>query len=206
MNDLNRALGDIRNIRRQVALTTEFRGYGSLALAATGLAAIIAGVVQAHWVAAPSEHPMRYATVWSATAVVSGAIIFVETLMRSRRVHSGMANEMIGMAATQFAPAAIAGSLLTIVLVFGVDNAAVVRLLPGLWQIIYSLGIFASCRFLPRAVSTAGVWYLATGLLCLATSDLHPLSPWHMAFPFGVGQGMLALILHREYGKDTHEA
>jgi len=36
MNDLNKALGDISGIRRQVAHATEFRGYGPVTLAGTG--------------------------------------------------------------------------------------------------------------------------------------------------------------------------
>ena len=35
MNDLNRALGDIDSIRRQMARTTEFRGYGPTTLASS---------------------------------------------------------------------------------------------------------------------------------------------------------------------------
>ena len=42
MDDLNKALGDISNIRRQVARATEFRGYGPATLAATGALAILA--------------------------------------------------------------------------------------------------------------------------------------------------------------------
>jgi len=40
MNDLNKALGDISSIRRQVAHSTEFRGYGPATLASTGLLAV----------------------------------------------------------------------------------------------------------------------------------------------------------------------
>jgi hypothetical protein len=36
MNDLNKALGDISSIRRQVAHATEFRGYGPATLVGTG--------------------------------------------------------------------------------------------------------------------------------------------------------------------------
>lgn len=40
MNDLNKALGDISSIRRQVAHSTEFRGYGPATLAGTGILAL----------------------------------------------------------------------------------------------------------------------------------------------------------------------
>jgi hypothetical protein len=50
MNDLYKALGDISSIRRQMASTTEFRGYGPATLAATGIFAILAAGAQGHWV------------------------------------------------------------------------------------------------------------------------------------------------------------
>ena len=47
MDDLNKALGDISSIRRQVARSTEFRGYGPATLAATGGIAVLAAASQA---------------------------------------------------------------------------------------------------------------------------------------------------------------
>ena len=73
---------------------------------------------------------------------------------------------MIRMAVEQFLPSAGAGALLTVVLTAFVPGA--LWMLPGLWQITFSLGVFSSCRFLPRLMPLAGVWYLATGLFCVA--------------------------------------
>lgn len=197
MNELNRALGDIRSIRRQVALTTEFRGYGPATLLITACLAASAGFVQSVWVRQPVLHPVRYVTVWAATALLSLAVIAISTLTRTRRIHSGIANEMIRMAAEQFAPAFVAGSLLTVVILIAAHhNPSAVWMLSGLWQIVYSLGIFASCRFLPRAMAAAGVWYLGTGLLCISLTDARALTPWHMAFAFAGGQTLIAVILH----------
>ena len=47
MNDLNKALSDITAIRIQMARGAEFRGYGPVTVAATGLLAVIAAVIQA---------------------------------------------------------------------------------------------------------------------------------------------------------------
>ena len=55
MNDLNKALGDISSIRRQMARSTEFRGYGPATLAATGVIAVVAAGVQALWLPDPGE-------------------------------------------------------------------------------------------------------------------------------------------------------
>ncbi|MGE0407600.1 MAG: hypothetical protein AB7O65_15000 [Candidatus Korobacteraceae bacterium] len=194
MNDLNKALGDISSIRRQVAQSTEFRGYGPATLAATGGIAILAGVVQAIWLPDPANHAAAYLAIWISTAIVSAALIAAQTVSRSHRMHSGMADEMIRMAVEQFLPAAVAGLLLTIVLAGSVPAA--LWMLPGLWQITFSLGVFSSCRFLPRPMAAAGAWYLLTGLASIAVADDRALSPWNMGLSYGVGQLLVAGILY----------
>jgi hypothetical protein len=193
MNDLNKALGDISSIRRQVAHSTEFRGYGPATLASTGVLAVAAAGVQALWLPDPANRIAVYLSIWISTAALSAAVIGMQMYARTRRIHSGMADEMIRMAVEQFLPSAGAGALITLAIVRYVP--AVVWMLPGLWQIIFSLGVFSSCRFLPRAVAGAGAWYLLTGLTCIALGDNRALSPWAMGIPYGVGQLLVAGIL-----------
>ena len=193
MNDLNKALGDISSIRRQVARSTEFRGYGPATLAATGGIAILAAAAQALWLPDPANHIPAYLATWISTAIASAALIGVQMFTRTHRVHSGMADEMIRMAVEQFLPAAGAGALMTIALVRFVPSA--LWMLPGLWQVIFSLGVFSSCRFLPRPMVAAGIWYLLSGLICISLADGRALSPWAMGIPYGAGQLLVAGIL-----------
>src|ERR1035438_4734240 len=116
MNDLYKALGDISSIRRQVAHSTEFRGYGPATLAATSGFAILAAGAQALLLPDPANHIAAYLAIWISTAVLSAAVIGVQMVTRTHRMHSGMADEMIRMAVEQFLPAAGAGALMTIVL------------------------------------------------------------------------------------------
>lgn len=193
MDDLTKALGAISDIRRQVAHSTEFRGYGPVTLAMTGLFAILAACGQAIWLVSPSDHISAYLGIWISTAVLSASLIAFHTFTRARRMHSGMADEMIRMAAEQFLPSVGAGALLTFVLVSSVPSA--VWMLPGVWQIIFSLGVFSSCRFLPRPMALAGAWYLLTGLTCIMLAGNRALSPLSMGVSFGIGQLMVAGIL-----------
>lgn len=193
MDDLNKALGDISSIRRQMARTTEFRGYGPATLAATGVIAILAAAAQALWLPDPAGHILLYLAIWVTTAIISATLIGVQTVTRAQRIHSGMADEMIHMAVEQFLPSVGAGALLTLVLIRSVSSA--LWMLPGLWQIIFSLGVFSSCRFLPRPMIAAGAWYLLAGLTCLALADNRALSPWTMGITYGVGQVLVAAIL-----------
>jgi hypothetical protein len=74
-------------------------------------------------------------------------------------------------------------------------------MLPGLWQLVFSLGIFASCRSLPRPMFAAAVWYLVAGLASLAFANgAHAFSPFAMAVPFGLGQLYMAVVLYRSIG------
>jgi hypothetical protein len=204
MNDLNKALGDISSIRRQMARSTEFRGYGPATLAGTGVLAVSAAGVQAVWLPDPANHISVYLSIWIWTAVLSAASIGVQMYTRTRRIHSGMADEMIRMAVEQFLPSVGAGALITIVLVrYG---PAALWMLPGIWQVIFSLGVFSSCRFLPRPVAVAGAWYLLTGLVCIALADSRALSPWAMGIPYGAGQLLVAgiLLFSTKEGRDEY--
>jgi hypothetical protein len=199
MNELNKALGEISSIRRQMARSTEFRGYGPATLAATGVFAMIASAGQALWLPTPSKAIPAYLATWITTALVSAALIATQMFARTRRMHSGMADEMIRMAVEQFLPAMAAGALITFVLVRSAPAA--LWMLPGLWQVIFSLGVFSSCRFLPRPMIAAGVWYLVTGLVCLSLGDARALSPWAMGVAYGAGQLLVASILLFNSGK-----
>jgi hypothetical protein len=204
MSDLHRALGDISSIRRQMARSTEFRGYGPATLAATGGGAIVAAGLQSLWLRDPAIHISAYLAIWISTAVLSAALIGVQTVTRTYRIHSGMADEMIRMAVEQFLPSAGAGLLLTLVLVHSVPSA--LWMLPGLWQVIFSLGVFSSCRFLPGPMAAAGAWYLLTGLASIALGDSRALSPWIMGISYGIGQLLVAGILFFTAREDSDES
>ena len=192
MNDFDQALLDIRNIRRQVAKTTEFRGYGPLTLSATAVLALLAGVAQSCWLAEPANHPAEYVALWLTTAVFCAALIATQMLTRAKRLHSGMADEMIRMAVAQFLPAAVAGAVVPFVLLHVTHD--VFWMLPGLWQIIFSLGVFASCRCLPRPMLLAGAGFLFTGLGCRALGDSRALAPATMSGASAGGMMLVAVI------------
>jgi hypothetical protein len=205
MTDLRRALAEIHLIRGQIARSAEFRGYGTATLAITGVLALIAATLQAAWFNGPAYGVRAYLAIWVLTAGVSLIVIIIETLFRAPRVHSGVAMEMVHCALEQFMPAIVAGLLLTVVL-FKCAPASL-WMLPGLWQVLFSMGVFASCRVLPRPMFAVGVWYLATGLGCLAFGGGEfAFSPWFMGLPFGIGQLLVALVLQFGYAQADEEA
>jgi len=198
MTDLSQALAEINAIRAQVARGTQFRGYGPASIAASGALALIVATAQLMWLKDAGRDAVSFLAVWVATAGVSVVLATTETIVRAQRVHSGFAYEMIHAAVEQFLPALIIGMLLTAVFLLAIPTE--LWMLPGLWQLIFCLGVFASCRFLPRQMFAVGIWYLAAGLACLMIeSRPRTLSPWEMGIPFGVGQLLVAGVL-RYYG------
>jgi hypothetical protein len=204
MRDLDKALADILAIRSQLAAATAFRGYGPAALAATGGLALLTMLAQVLLLSDPTAHPFVFLSGWFVTAAVSAGVIWVEMRGRSRRIHSELADALIHNAVEQFLPSGVAGVALALVFVrFAPESLWMV---PGLWQILVSLGIFASVHALPRGVALGAAWYFVAGIgvLMLSSSD-HALSPWSMGLPFVVGQLLLALILHLASGPSHAE-
>jgi len=201
MKDLQEALSEIQSIRSQVARGTEFRGYGPASIAVSGILALLVAAAQATWMTRHAGIDLNtWLSVWAGTAAVSVLLTGLETFVRARRVHVGFAREMVQSAIEQFLPAVTVGFLLTVVMVRFAPQEC--WMLPGLWQLIFCLGVFASCRFLPRQMFAVGVWYLAAGLACLALGSVaRTLSPWTMGIPFGVGQLLVAGVLQFGYGE-----
>ena len=198
------ALSEISALRLELARNSEFRGFGPATLAVTAVLAIAAAVAQWRWMPDPAANIRSYLGLWSGIAVLSVALIAAEAIRRSRRAHQGLADDMLVAAAEQFLPAAFAGVLLTLVLI--VSAPETLWMLPGLWQVILSLGVFAARRNLPPLLRIVAGWYLAAGLACLAFArGEYALSPWAMGIPFAIGEGLAAALLWLSYRGEHDE-
>ena len=195
MRELDKALADIVAIRSHIAAGTAFRGYGPAVVAATGGLALATMLLQVIWLQDPSNYPIAFFAAWIVTALVSGAMIWIEMQARSHRHHQGLATAMILQAVEQFVPVGVAGAVLAAILwKFAPET---LWMLPGLWQVLVGLGLFASIHTLPRMVAVAGAWYFVAGFAVLILSSSNQLlSPWTMGLPFVIGQFLTAALLH----------
>lgn len=202
MRDVDRALADITSIRSQLAAGTMFRGFGPAVIAVTGILAVVTAGAQSIWPNVFATDPLTFLISWAGTAVVAAGLIGAEMLARSRRHHAGLADAMILNAIQQFLPAGFAGGAVALVLLKFAPEA--LWLLPGLWQVLVALGIFASVLSLPRSISLVGAWYFVAGVgVLIVASSSQNLSPWMMGLPFAVGQFLMAAVLHLASG-DHH--
>jgi len=193
--DLHDALTQIAEIRQQMARTETFRGYRAGPVALSGAIALTAAALQPWWVGDPSQNLSRYLTWWLGAAGLSILVTAAALFLYCRRSSFELTRSTTLLAVGQLAPCVVAGGMLTVVLVRQVPQA--VWLLPGLWSVLFSLGIFASFRLLPGAVFWVGAWYLSAGLVVLAHfQEEAAFFPWVMGLTFGVGQLLAAAILY----------
>ena len=200
--ELREALDHVAEIRDRLAAAEQYRGYRALPSAISGMAAIVAGFVQPLVVPEPVTTPVAYATYWTAVAAFSLAVAVLGMWMLSRFDEASGVRQMTRTGLSPLVPCVVAGAGLTLFLVRREPEAA--WMLPGLWQLLFSQGLFAACRTLPRMVLIVPCFFLATGLctLCLAR-DEYALSPFAVAVPFGVGQLAAAATLY--WTMERHE-
>ena len=195
--ELREALVQIAEIRQQMARGQIFRGYRAATTACSGVIAMLAGVAQFMWIQRPATEARPFIYLWMSAAAVSLLVVAAEMIFRTRRSNSVSQRQLTLLAVEQFTPSLIAGGLLSYV--FGAHLHEQLWMLPGLWMVVFSLGVFASARLLPRPVFVIGGFYLLAGIMTLLASHEHAewaLSPWLMAGTFGVGQLATAGILY----------
>lgn len=203
MQDIEKALEGITDIRNQIALGRMFRGFGPAVIALTGLFAALLTAAQLLW---PLELAASHAGLlgwWIFAATLSVIIIGIEMFALSRRHHGGLAGSMITNAVQSFLPIGAAGAVTALIILTNRPDLA--WLLPGIWQILIALGIFGSLKFLPHQIAIAGAWYFLAGSVgLLLGSQGVPLSPLAMGIPFAIGQVLMAFILFKTLEVSQH--
>jgi hypothetical protein len=196
LQELNRALADIHAIRTQIAAGAAFRGYGPTTVALTGMIGLAAALMQGHWPQLFAANERMFILFWMATGCVCAAAVYVEMQIRSRRLHASLASTLTSQALEEFMPAAVASVFVPLFLLRFAPQS--LWMMPGLWQLFVSLGIFASIRNFPRRMSLGAAWFFTSGfvsLLFAAGSTSHVSSPWLMGLPFFFGQVLMAGLL-----------
>jgi len=193
--ELYEALGRISEIRTQMVRTETFRGFRSLTVGFSGFLGIAAAAVQAERIRRPTEQIWDYVDLWVGVALVSLIVVGAELLHRRFVVDSPLKRRLTVLTIQQFAPCFVAGAAVTVIVAHFAQES--VWMLPGLWAILFSMGVFASVRLLPRSTFWVGLHYMVSGTICLVIgSSSHSPSPWMMVGTFGIGQLLAAGILY----------
>lgn len=200
MNDVERALSEIADIRAHLAASTRFRGIAPEANALTCVLSLVVALAQTIWPHTLAQGAFRYVSVWAAATIASAVIVGVEAVSRTRRLHGIMSKTMLGTAIREALPFAAAALVISIVICC--FSAETIWMLPGLWQILIGLLGFSVLPAMPRAIVWVAGWYFLCGSAVLAMAGWSgTLTPWMMGLPLIIGQGAVAIILRQANGE-----
>jgi hypothetical protein len=194
--EVSRAFADLAEVRSRLAAVQRFRGLSAGAAAASGLAAIAAGLYQFLALAHPATHAdaARYVTLWTVVLIFGlstnyGAIVVWLVRHWSRRSSTEL--RTVGMT---IAPAILAGGVFTAVFL----QRGLEGLLPGTWCLCYALGLVASRTMVPRGVLAVAAFFATAGSTLIFSEDFGALRWWVMPATFGIGQLVIAAFVWRD--------
>ena len=125
--------------------------------------------------------------------MLSIIIVGVELYFRARQATDSQI-QLSWTAVEQFLPSILAGAMITYAV--AEYHWTSVPLLPGIWAMLFGMGVFASRRLLPKPTFLIGGFYMLAGLLILTLPRDAALSPWTMGLTFGIGQIAAAFMLY----------
>ena len=188
---INDALNRIAEIHDHLDKCEVYRGYRALPVALSGLTALLGAVLQPYLTDPGAT--LVYILYWLNIAAINTLLCGSSILMcylRDSNHRRRQARKTLG----QFIPCLLACALITMVLLR--IDLALAPILPGLWAILFGLGIFSSRPYLPKAAGWIGVFYVTAGGVLLFLAPDAGLSPWSMGATFGFGQLAAAAMLY----------
>lgn len=213
--EIHKALDQISEIHGHLAKTEVYRGYRAVPVALSGVLALVAAAVQTRLVG--NELPQYFVLYWMAVGLLGSATAAGGIVYGYVRQESQLARRRTRATVGQLLPCLVAGFAVAALMARpGSDSIA---FLPGLWAVLFSLGVFASRPYLPRMIGWVALYYLVAGAVLLAMAggptslsswgmgltaglgqtmagDPKSLSPWGMGLTFGFGQIMAGIVLY----------
>jgi hypothetical protein len=199
--ELHRALAQVAAIQDQIARADVYRGYRSVPVAASGVIGLVAAWLQP---AALAADPLAYVGYWVVIATCAG-FVGVSEIVYNYVVHDeALARRRTRRVVGQLLPSLLGAAAITASFVH--LNAALVRLLPGIWAICFGIGIFASRPFVVRGSGWPASYFCAVGAVLLWTAGgPEALSAWSVGGTFGVGQLLAAAVLYWNLENEEEE-
>jgi hypothetical protein len=199
MNDSDDALNKLEEIHAQLAKSGIFKGYRSIYAAISGLIAFIAALFYPAFVEFPDSRGFVY--YWVIIAFINCSIAGAMILYQYKKSTTTYEKQKIRKVSAQFLPVLVAGGIVTIILTF--IEAKAIHLLPGIWSLLFGMGLLAIRPYLPHGLIISTFYYFLAGIfLFFIGLDHIALLPAAMGMGFGIGQlisaGLLYMTVERE--------
>ena len=205
--NLNQALSDIAAIREQIGRAESYRGFRSLTVGLSALFVVTGGCLQQIWIEYPEQQPLEFLRLWIVVALLSGVACTVEMLLRNRASNSPVTGKLHRSLITQTMPSVLVGAVVTIAIYkASFSNETLIHLLPGVWAMLYGLGLWSCGSNLPRLAHVATVYFLVAGAITLLLNSYSSvLHSAEMVILFGVGQLLLSAALFWKFERRGSE-
>jgi hypothetical protein len=183
-----RAVDDLRFIRQTMERSAAFT-----AIPGWGMVVVGASVLPAAWLASRRSFDLPWLEIWIAEAVLAVSVAMVA--IQSKAARSGLPwNSGPGRkVALSFAPPLAAAALLTLTLF----RAHLGHTLPGMWLLLYGVGVITGGAFSVPIVPLMGVCFMMVGGAALF---LPFLGNWAMAAGFGGLHILFGIWIARRHG------
>ena len=183
------AMDHLRYIREPMegaAGFTAVPGFGGIAMGATALFAAL--------VAAGQPTTGSWLAVWLAEGALALAIGVFSLARKARSVQIPLLSRPGRKFALGLFPPMLAAALLTLVLY----RAGLPALLPGVWLLMYGVGVVAGGAFSVRVVPAMGLCFVGLGAVALFS----PIGwgNWLLAAGFGGLHTVFGIVIARRYG------
>lgn len=155
-----RAMDNLRYIRETMERAGSFTavsGWGQVVIGVTGMLAA--------WFASRQASTGDWLAVWMGAALVSLLVGVLTTAMKARSVRMPLLSGPGRKFALSLAPPMLAGAVLTAVLF----RAGMPELLPGMWLLLFGVGVLAAGAFSVRAVPVMGLAFMLVGTAALVS-------------------------------------
>lgn len=185
----DRAMDNLEFIRSTMESSGTFTAVSGWGMVSVGFVAILASQV-----AARQATTERWLHVWLAAGAISLIVQLWALIAKARRSRvpllCGPGRKFI----LAFAPAMFAGAVLTLVLY----QLGLIELIPGMWLLLYGVGVAAGGVFSIDLVPLMGLCFLLSGTLALVTP--HGYNDWILATAFGGFHILFGVPIARRYG------
>lgn len=190
---LDDALDNLAEVRARLERDETYRGYRSATVAWSSVVAF--GLAGYQLCVGRGGDLDRFVVEWLVAAGICLIVTGFEMAVRVAREPSPRSRRLTRLAVELFLPSLVAGAIVTAAVVRGAPEFGGV--VPGLWSILFGLGVCASARVLPPATQWVGAYYLVVGGLGIAFHAADSQAPaCTMLVAFGVGQLLAAAVLY----------
>jgi hypothetical protein len=182
------AVDDLRFIRQTMERSAAFTavpGWGMFAVGATALPAA--------WLAAHYAFDLRWLQIWICEAILAFSLAIVAIQGKAARRGLPWTSGPGRKVALSLVPPVAAAVVLTVPLF----RANFGPLLPGMWMLLYGVGVIAGGMFSVSVVPVMGICFMAAGVAALF---LPAMGNWAMALGFGGLHILFGILIARRHG------